>query len=224
MSREQFARFKNQILGGTVLRDGNLWAEMLGDVDFEFWRNIHETEPYLSSGSELQLDNQTKGKVILERMEKETNPKRFTEMLQAVYAALTLYSAVPKNLGDGMWLTYVHRLQAERDATEFSDLEINWIKEPEVVFTREQLVERYYIPGVLKLTYVGEDWGLEMSQQILENGFKSDVIKRVFQEKKVNANFAKEKRPWYERPIGIVSLAAIATVVGGAILFFLRWS
>jgi len=62
--KERFARFKNQILGGTVLRDGSMWAEIIGDMDFEFWRNIHETEPYLQSSVDIRLDNVTKGKII----------------------------------------------------------------------------------------------------------------------------------------------------------------
>lgn len=175
-TRERFARFKNQILGGTVLRDGNIWAEILGDVDFEFWRNIHETEPYLRSVSDIKLDNVTKGKIILERLEKEPSPKRFAVLLNAIYEALVLFFATPKNYGDSMWLTYAHRLQAERESTDFTELQVIWINKPEVAYTQEQPIEKYYVPGEISIVYTGQDWGVEESRAILVKGFVSKVL------------------------------------------------
>jgi hypothetical protein len=228
MSREQFARFKNQILGGTVLRDTNIHAEILGTVDFEFWRNIHETEPYLRGATAIRLDNVTKGRIILERLDAEPSPKRFAEMLLAVYEAMAYYSVLPKSDSDMMWLTYVHRLQAEQHATGFTDLEIKWIEEPKQEWTRDFSQERYYIPGTLEIKYVGDDWGKEESQKLLEGGFSSEILKQVLanpsQVKPEKRTKDQRDRAWYEKPVGIIFIGVLVTVIGGWILFTFHWN
>ena len=143
-----------------------------------------------------------------------------------MYDALAFFSETPRNLGDSMWLTYVHRLQAEREATGFVNLEIQWIKEPEVAYTHEQPIERYYIPGDLKINYKGEDWDTENSHQILEKGFQSSVLQNFLK----NSEFAKQKvqlkfdKNWYERPLGIISLGVIIAIIAGGVIFLLGWN
>jgi hypothetical protein len=227
MSREQFARFKNQVLGGTVLRDGRVFAEILGDMDFEFWRNIHETEPYLRTATPIRLDNVTKGRIILERLDAEPSPKRFAEMLKAIYEALSWYSATPKNLGDSMWQTYVHRLQAEREATGFTDLNITWVKEPEAAYTQEFPQERYWLPGLLEISYTGEDWEVERSQELLTGGFTSEILKQANSSPTANASSQKsnssDDRAWYEKPFGLILIAVVAGLIVAGTAFYLGW-
>jgi len=222
VTRRNFIRFKNQILGGTVLRDTEIYARILGDVDFQFWRYIDETAPYLRSSADIRLDDVTKGKVILERLEKEPSPKRFAELLKAVYEAFSFYFATPKNYGDNTWQTYVNRLHAESHAADFNDLKIKWIEEPEVAFTEPPISERYYLPGEIEITYTGEDWGTEESEKILENGFTSEILQRAIEASKSTPPL-KRSKSWYEEPLGKVALGVIVTVIGGGILFALGW-
>lgn len=221
--KERFARFKNQILGGTVLRDTSIFEEMLGDMDFQFWRDIAELAPYLQATTETHLDNRTKGKVIIERLEKEPSPRRFAELLKAVYETLVAYSGTPKNEGDMMWLTYVHRLQAERDASHFTDLEIEWKVEPETAFTREFPVERYKLPGDLSIVYHGQDWGEDDSRRITQEGFGSAVLQRAMHTtQSINRSQRKTSRGggFWDKFFWNVVIALPVLIAGGLILHF----
>jgi len=159
-------------------------------------------------------------------LEKETSPKRFAELLQAIYEALALFFGTPKNYGDSMWLTYVHRLQAERDVTGLTELQINWAKEPEVAYTDDKSVERYYVPGNLKISYTGQDWGADESQKILQQGFDSVIIHDLLQKRKSGEKVVTRSpaKQWYERPIGIIAIGVTVAVISAGIIYFLRWN
>lgn len=221
--KEQFIKFKNQILGGAALRDTNAYAEILGDIDFQFWRYIHEMAPYLRAGSEMRLDNITKGKIILERMEVEPSPKRFAELLSAGYEALSFYSYTPRNLGDSMWGAYVSRLQGAQQVSGFTDLSISWTTKPGEDFTDPPFVERYYTPGALEITYNGEDWGVEESRKLLEVGFVSKVLNEVI-EKRSKEPAKPIHKPWYEKPTGTVLLTIASGLILAGIVFKLGWN
>lgn len=224
VSKRNFIRFKNQILGGTVLRDTDVYARILGDMDFEFWRHIDETAPYLRSSADMRLDDLTKGKIILERLEKEPSPKRFAELLKAVYEAFSLYFATPENYGDNTWQTYINRLHAESHAASFNDLKIRWLEEPEVAYTEPPISERYYLPGEIEITYTGEDWGTEESEKILENGFMSEVLQRAMHSPKNEPHTLNIGQLWYEKPTGIVVLTVLGGVVVAGIVFLFGWN
>ena len=89
--------------------------------------------------------------------------------------------------------------------------------------------ERYHIPGIIEITYTGEDWGTEQSQQILENRFTSQVLQRAIETGQIRDVFKGKNhreldgRRWYERPIGIVALAVIAGVIVAWIAFKMHW-
>jgi hypothetical protein len=223
MQKDEFIKFKNQIMGERVLRDTNTFAEILGDISFEFWSNIHETAPYVRAGSDPRLDNITKGKVILERIEVEPSPKRLAELLKAAYEAMAFYSYTPKNYADPMWRAYVNRLIAERNITGFTDLNITWKEKPETHVTNEPFPEKYLLPGTLEITYNGEDWGLEESRKFLEGGFVSKVLNEAIERIK-NAPPKPIAKPWYEKPTGIVFLTIVGGVIVGGILSYLKWN
>lgn len=214
--KEKFSRFKNLLLSPSFLNDSNFFAEILGKEDFIFWDHIQEKAPYLPQV--IRLDDTTKGQIILERIEIEVSPKRTADLLQGVYDTLAFYSMTPQGEADGMWQRYVGELSGAIQAAEFTDMRVRWIEEPEPHFTPKPIVERYYFPGKLEITYVGQNWGEVESQKIIESGFPSRILKEVHAYKKTEQENKGMRQPekWWEKNWiqAIILLSALTSIIG----------
>lgn len=182
--KEKFIRFKNSLLGPTFLNDGTHFARILGRDHFQFWSHIEEKAPYLPPT--IPLSDVTKGQIILERIEIEPSPKRMADLLQGLYNTFAFYSTTPEGDYDDTWLQFSRWLQGHIKSSDLSGMQVKWIEEPEVCYTPKPLVERYYIPGELKIRYVGQDWAEVESKKILENGFSSRVLKVARESQKLD--------------------------------------
>lgn len=206
--KEKFIRFKNRLLGPTFLNDGTHFAKILGEYDFQFWSHLEEKAPYLPLT--MPLSAIAKGQIILERIEIEPSPRRMADLLQALYETFAYYSITPKGNYDDTWLQFVRWLQGHLDSSGFNDIRVKWISDPETQYTPEPFVERYYIPGELKIEYIGNRWSEAESNKILENGFLSRVLK----EARDNSKNQKPEIPkkWWEKS-WIQILGLIATIL-----------
>jgi len=219
--KERFVRFKNRLLGPSFLNDGNHFARVLGRNDFIFWDHIQEKAPYLPLV--VPLDNVYKGQVILERIEIEPSPRRMVDLLQGVYNAFAFYSITPEGDADTHWQQFATWLNRQVESDGLAEcIKIRWRTEPEENFTPEPIVERYYIPGELEITYAGQDWAEEESKKILEKGFVSRVLRAARSAKNGSHEKPREKG-WYEKPFGIVALTVIGGVIVAGIVVGLGW-
>ncbi len=179
-ARRSFASFKNLLLGQSFLRDNHFFEEALGKQDFVFWNHIQEKEPYLLIHLKPKLDATTKGKIVLERIEEETSPKRLADLLQGCYETLSFLSSVPREEYDGLWQRFTRELGRAVTQSGFSEMHLEWIKEPVV---HRMNYDTYSSPGDFKVVYTGRDWGEHESLRMLENGFKSKTLQRMTLEK-----------------------------------------
>jgi len=213
--KESFIRFKNRLLGQTFLNDGTHFAVVLGKYDFQFWSYIEEKAPYLPLS--IPLKDVTRGQIILERIELEPSPKRLADLLQAVYETFAFYSITPKGEYDDHWLQFARWLQNHIESSGFSGMRTRWLKEPEVCYTPEPIVERYYLPGEFEIKYVGQDWAEIESKKVLENGFSSRILKEERGSQKLNSKHTTQnsKKRWWDKTwVQVVGLiAAVITII-----------
>ena len=179
-NRKAFAGLKNLLLGQAFLRDNYFFEEALGKQDFVFWNHIQEKEPYLLTHPKPKLDAITKGKIILERIEAETSPKRLADLLQGCYLTLAFLSNVPKEEYDGLWRRFTRELGHAVYQSGFSEMKLQWLKEPEVHYTN---YDAYSTPGDFQITYTGRDWGEHETIRVLAQGFKSKILQQMANEK-----------------------------------------
>ena len=196
--KEKFIRFKNRLLGPSFLNDGTHFAQVLGWNDFQFWGHLEEKAPYLPLTA--PLSDITKGQIILERIDIEPSPRRMADLLQAVYNAFAFYSITPKGDYDEHWKQFASWLKSHIESIGLLGMKMRWIEEPEVCYTPKPIVERYYSPGELEITYTGPNWAETESKKILENGFSSRVLKNARELQKIYLNNKPGgAKKWWER-------------------------
>ena len=220
--KEKFARFKNRLLGPSFLNDGNHFAKVLGRNDFIFWDHLQEKAPYLPLIT--PIDDVLKGHVILERIEIEPSPKRMADLLQGAYNAFAFHTLTPAGDMDDHWRQFASWLERQIESDGLSDsMKIQWTSKPEEHFTPEPFAERYYTPGEITVTYTGLDWSEKESKRILEEGFRSRVLDAAHSLKPGTQNPLTVKA-WFERPMGLIAIGVIATLVGGGLVYWLGWN
>lgn len=219
--QEKFIRFQNRLLSPSFLNDGTHFARILGREDFIFWNHIQEKAPYLPLVS--PLGDVVKGQVILERLELESSPRRFADLLQGIYDALAFYSNTPEGETDQHWRQFASWLLAQIPRGGLSTImPIWWLKEPRVEFTPPPIQEKYYIPGELKIMYTGPNWGEEQSRQFLANGFKSRVLEQIQKSNPIQID-RQIKKYWYEKPAGIILVSVVGTLIAAGLTYWLGW-
>jgi len=169
------------------------------------WDALGEKTPW--EDKDIKINYLQKAEITFERLEKEPNPKRFVEIFQVIYNNMyeNLETGItPRITGYTESLIgkllfsleesfehfgYSHLLLKKKIADE--DSQVVDLKTSLLLKSKEPYT--YRIPAKYQLEYIGNVFGVEESNEIIKNGFKTERLESFLNENKNN------KKTWWKK-------------------------
>lgn len=160
-------KVKNHLLNDYSATEPGRFTYYLSQDQEHFWKLISERYP-IPKG--LQLHALDKANVVWERLAQEPSPKRFIELCQAVADHIDFIQHIPATehnapmyFTDSMHAAFIREVHSAFSAHD-----------REALLTVE--TSKYGLSLERRISYIGNDFGVEESEQFIIGTFQSEII------------------------------------------------